>query len=142
VFFWIKNAELFFNFMRNCRTMKTGTVIIFFVLIECCANFTDPQPSIPKCSILRSENLTTRQRKLISAKAGVNTDCTESIIARSVATRLRGRRVLCRLPLHVRPYVIVQKDATARVAKIEQLRGLMWPLLNARTAKTRKHGGT
>jgi len=41
-----------------------------------------------------------------------------------------------------RTTVIVQKDATARVAKIEQLRGLMWPLLNVRTAKTRKHGGT
>jgi len=42
-FFGIKNAELFFIFIRNCRTMKnaTGTVIIFFVLTKCRANFTD-----------------------------------------------------------------------------------------------------
>jgi len=41
-FFGIINAEIFLNFIRNCRTMKsaTGTVIIFFVLIECRANFT------------------------------------------------------------------------------------------------------
>jgi len=43
-FFEIKNAELFFIFIKDCKTIKsaTRTVIIVFVSMKCRANFTDP----------------------------------------------------------------------------------------------------